>query len=615
MERGFGAAAPGSHSRQVAVVLQIVPRMRNAYPRPRRPLALGLLLLAACGGTPPEASEASAEPLLGGLVFTDEMWPIGRFGDVDLDGREDFEVRIRPTFGVVGPRPQRSVLGVTAAGLYASWLVHEDPTIDSRPLMGEYVGDLTGDGRADFFQSDDVGWRLYSLVPTGGVVTHWRYGTGNVIDGVTLTPYAMATTADLDGDGKKELVLKTAEGYAFFRVDGSGLRLYNQISNGQRLAGDRMNLSSDCYTYAGGHFWGGSTDLLLMRCSAGWALLYVLDRAYLPGDAYAIHFAPMGEMQVGGWRLGYDLVQGVGDFNGDGQDDFVVRSAWGLAVLTAADWSQPTSFRTIGAIQWNATLVDGASLAATIDGRVAVGDFDGDHHPEILIRDNVTQRLVDVVMSPTGALVGRYTLQPGQLAGGWRYGGEAVFTGLVGKFGRADRDSIVLRSPWGVGVIGVGEAGFMSYGASPYEVITLAPPPTTTTPPPPPPPPAPETIWTVMNKSSDTLPEQWTLNVAGSLGSKKITKLQIVDAHPLSVDAYFSVGFVPKGHDPAYCYVDAAVIWVDEGQSLSATQLATLVGTSSPTLWSGLRLTGCALSKTPAYLVPTSFSVAATLVP
>jgi len=615
MERSFGAAAPGSHSGNVALLLQIVTPMRNAHPNHRRPLALGLLLLAACGGTPPETSEDSTAPLLGGLTFTDEMFPNMRYGDVDLDGREDFEVMVRPTFGVVTRQPQRSVLGVTAAGLYASWLVHEDPTIDSRPLMGEYVGDLTGDGRADFFQSDDVGWRLYSLVPTGGVVTHWRFRNGDVIDGVTLKPYTTVTTADLDGDGKKELVVKTFEGYAFYRVDGSGLRLYNRIPTGQRLAGDRVTLGSDCYTYAVGHFWGGSTDLLFMRCIAGWALLYVLDRAYLPGDAYAINFAPMNEMQVGGWRLGYDIVQGVGDFNGDGQDDVVVRSHWGLGVLTASDWSQPTSFRTLGAIQWNATLVDGAALAATIDGRVAVGDFDGDRRPEILIRDDVTQRLVNVVMSPTGALVGRYTLRPGQLAGGWRYGGEAVFTGLVGKFGRADRDSIVLRSPWGIGVIGVGDAGFMSYGASPYEVITSAPPPTTTTPPPPPPPPATDTIWTVMNKSTDTLPEQWTLNVAASLGSKKITRLQILDAHPLSVDAYFSVGFVPKGHDPAYCYTDAAVIWVDEGQSLSATQLATLMGTSSPTLWSGLRLTGCAVSRTSTYLVPTSFSVAATLVP
>lgn len=585
--------------------------MRNAIQSPPFPLGL-LLLLAACGPTTPEASEASTEPLLGGLVFTDEMWPQTRVGDVDLDGREDFEVMVRPTFGVVSRQPQRSILSVSSAGLYASWVVHTDPMIDGRPLLGVNVGDLTGDGRADFFLSDDLGWRLYSLVPSGGVVVHWRFPMGTVIDGSTLRWASVTATADLDGDGRKELVVKSIDGYAFYRVDGSGLRLYNEVAYGQRLAGDRMNLSSDCYPYAVGHFWGGSTDLLFLQCSSSSALLYVIDRAYLPGDAYVINFAPRDEMQVGGWRLGHDVIVGAGDFNGDGQDDLVVRSAWGLGVLTAADWSQPTSFRTLGAIQWNATIVDGAPLAGTIDGRVVVGDFDGDRQPEILIRDNDTQRLVDVVMSPTGALVGRYTLRPGQLAGGWRYGGEHVFRELVGRFGRADRDSVVLRSPWGIGVIGVGPSGFMSYGASPYEVITSAPPPTTTTPPPPPPP---ETIWTVMNKTSETLPEQWSLSVAASLGTKKVTNLQILDAHPLSVDPYFSVGFIPKGHDPSLCYIDAAVIWVDEGRSLSATQLASLMGTSSPTLWSGLRLTACAVSKSPTYLVPTAFSVAATLVP
>lgn len=592
----------------------------------RRPLPIPLFLLAlcsplvGCGGAsladPSEDTpeESTGDALTGGLVFTDKMESWRRMGDVDLDGREEFDLHVRATpSGVVYPSDQQAVVGVTSTGLYASWVARNDFAFEGRELGPMPVGDVTGDGRADFLHQDSVGWLLYSMIPGGGVVIHWRAARGSSVDGAVLGRADRVFAADLDANGRKELVVHTDTGLAFFRVDTAGrLSLYNTIAFGQRLAGDRLTYTSSCWTLGVGRFWGGSTDLVLVQCPAGTALLYVIDRAYMPGDAYAINFAPQDEMQVGGWRLGRHGTQGIGDFDGDGQADFVVQSPWGLGVLTAASWSEPTSFRTLGAIQWGVTAVDGAPLTVTGDGEVVVGDFDGDGRAELLIRDVTTQRLVNVVMDPTTrALVGRYTLRPGQLAGGWRYGGEYVFRSLVGRFGRGDRDSVVLRSAWGMGVIGVGPSGFMSYGASPFDVYT---PTTPTTPTTPPPPPAPEKIWTTLDETPGSDPQVWTRTVASGLGSKKVTRIEILDAHPLSVSPYFRLGFVPRGHYTANCGIDAAVIWVDEGGSLTASQLAALTG-SSPTPWSGIELRACGLSYYDDYAVPSSLSVAVTLVP
>jgi hypothetical protein len=83
----------------------------------RRPLPIPLFLLAlcsplvGCGGAsladPSEDTpeESTGDALTGGLVFTDKMESWRRMGDVDLDGREEFDLQC-PRDAVGGRLPE-----------------------------------------------------------------------------------------------------------------------------------------------------------------------------------------------------------------------------------------------------------------------------------------------------------------------------------------------------------------------------------------------------------------------------------------------------------------------------------------------------------------------------
>ena len=163
---------------------------------------------------------------------------------------------------------------------------------------------------------------------------------------------------DFDGDGRADVLLRHADG---------SWRYHGSSPSGSPGEPVRMTRKPEWYWAGAGDFNGdGNDDVLVRRTDGAWV--------YYPLDGSRVI------VEERGWaNLTRNLdfrVAGVGDFNGDGPDDILMRRTDGAWVY------YPLNGRRVVAAQrgW-------ANLPRNVDWRMAgTGDFDGDGRTDVLLR-------------------------------------------------------------------------------------------------------------------------------------------------------------------------------------------------------------------------------------
>ena len=224
---------------------------------------------------------------------------------------------------------------------------------------GDYrrtLGDFDGDGRDDvLLRHEDGRWFFY---PMNGRRHMAGQGTANLTRNLE---WSVAGIGDFDGDGKDDVLL---------RKPTTGAWYYYPMNGRRHLSGNgAANLTRNLeWSVAGiGDFDGDGRDDVLLRHADGRWHYYPMDgRTVLPGSG------PANLTRNLEWSAA-----GVGDFDGDGSDDVLLRKA----ATTGTWYYYPMNGRRSLAGRGEARLT--SNLAWSVAG---IGDFDGDGRDDMLLR-------------------------------------------------------------------------------------------------------------------------------------------------------------------------------------------------------------------------------------
>ncbi len=285
----------------------------------------------------------------------------------------------------------------------------------------------------------------------GGVTYDWTghnldYGYGRV-DAFRAVIRAMQSLTsngvldtDHDGDGIAEIPVSSPWGIGTLKYGAGNLSLPAAAPNGSRFNGWRLNTADNRFPLMGDFDGDGRSELFV---TSPWGV-GVLNVA---GGTYTASMLKPNGTRFGGWLLNTadNRFGPVGDFDGDGRAEIVVRSPWGISILKLTGDTFTTSM-----IARNGTRF-GGWLLNTADNRFGpVGDFDGDGKAEMLVQ------------SPWGfgmlKLSGSTITAPMMARNGTRFGGWLLNTadnwfGPVGDFDGDGKAEMIVGSPWGLGML------------------------------------------------------------------------------------------------------------------------------------------------------------------
>lgn len=293
------------------------------------------------------------------------------------------------------------------------------------------------------------------------IVSPWGVGIlklqGNVMTPIMMQPNGtrfggwllntadncFGPAADFDGDGSAEILVSSPWGIGILKRQGNTMVPLVMYPNGTVLDGWRLNTVDNDFTISG-TFQGGRKANIFVSSPWGIGIM-----SYNSGGSLScLAMIPNGT-RIGGWLLNTsdNRFGPVGDFDGDGQSELLLSSPWGIGVLKFDNgrFTNPM-------LQPNGTRFGGWLLNTADNQFVTSRDFDGDHKDEIL------------VVSPWG--IGILKLQGTTMAapmmepngtrfqpGGWLLNTANDWPGSGARFTRTDMDSVLIQSPWGIGLL------------------------------------------------------------------------------------------------------------------------------------------------------------------
>ena len=231
----------------------------------------------------------------------------------------------------------------------------------SRDLDREFagIGDLNGDGRDDVLLRGRSDGRWYYYPMNGRRSLANQRGLANL----TLNQdWQFAGIGDLNGDGRDDVLLRHREEGRWYYYPMNGRR----YSSGRGLAEISRDLDRE-FAGIGDLNGDGRDDVLLRGRSDGRWYYYPMDgRRSLANQRGLANLTRNLDWSVAG----------IGDLNGDGRDDVLLRHANGRWHYYAMDGRRQVSSRS-----------GRADLTPNTDWQFAgLGDLDGDGRDDVLVR-------------------------------------------------------------------------------------------------------------------------------------------------------------------------------------------------------------------------------------
>lgn len=283
--------------------------------------------------------------------------------------------------------------------------------------------------------TDPVGrWR-------NGFSQWYGYGRIDAAEAVALArPHRGRVDADHDGDGTSEIPVVSPWGIGTLDYTGGTLTAAAMAANGSRFNGWLLNTRDNRFDVLADLDGDGSAELVV---TSPWGI-GVLN---VGGGTYTATMLRPNGTRFGGWLLNTNdnRFGPVADFDGDAQAEVFVTSPWGVGIFDLVG----TTF-TVPLIRPNGTRFDGW-LLNTADNRFGpVGDFDGDGADEMVISSPWGIGLLKLRGSTFDAVVIKPN---GTRFGGWLLNTADNRLRGAADFDADGRDALFITSPWGIGIL------------------------------------------------------------------------------------------------------------------------------------------------------------------
>ena len=282
---------------------------------------------------------AQQAPGRGGATLTrDRNWRFAATGDFDGDGKDDVLLRKRDGGWYFYPMDgRRSLAGRGGAAV-------------TKDLHWRFVGvgDFNGDGRDDvLLRHTDGRWIYYAMAGRNSVPASDELPIQSNLD------WRFAGIGDLNGDGRSDVLLRHVDGrWLYYPLDGERVLEGNGYAN---LTRNRQ------WQVAGlGDFDGDGKDDVLLRHVNGRWFQYPMDGRSHVSAGRGFVTALSDDLE---WQLG-----GIGDLNGDGRADVVLRHVegrWHYYAMRGREATNSERASLTPRLDWQGVFADGASAIST----------------------------------------------------------------------------------------------------------------------------------------------------------------------------------------------------------------------------------------------------------
>ena len=244
---------------------------------------------------------------------------------------------------------------------------------DSRANVIERLGDFDGDRKVEVLITSDWGIGILKqqgntfdspvIHPAGTRFGGWLYSVNDRINGV----------GDFDGDGKVEILITSDWGIGILKQQGNTFDSPVIHPAGTRFGGWLYSVN-DRISGVGDFDGDGKVEILI---TSDWGI-GILKQQGNTFDSPVIH--PAGT-RFGGWLYSVnDRISGVGDFDGDGKVEILITSDWGIGILK----QQENTFQS-PALMPSGSWFGGWHYDSSNNRIAGVGDFDGDGREEFVV--------------------------------------------------------------------------------------------------------------------------------------------------------------------------------------------------------------------------------------
>jgi hypothetical protein len=400
-------------------------------------------LLRGCGSAQQDEPSRPARQRIGNRPDLRALIPAAakfhcRSADFNGDGRADILVT-SPT-GIALLQQARSALTSTATHLNGTTLTGGWVLNTADNFFGP-VADYDGDRRAEVFVSSrskiailkQVGSTMSASMvqPNGTRFGGWLLNTAD---------NSFGPAADFDGDGRAELLVSSPWGIGLLKQSGTTMSQLMIAHNGTRFGEWLLNTADNEFGPVG-NFNGDAKKETLVVSPWGIGILQ-----YDNGTFRVLKMAPNGT-RFGGWLLNTadNRFGPVGDFDGDGRDEIIVTSPWGIGMLKLVG-----SEITVPMMKPNGTRM-GNWLLNTGDNSFSLArDFNGDQKAELLVTSPWGMALLALTNDTMTPIVMQ---QNGTRFGDWYLNTTDNRLGTAVDFDADGKAELLVTSPWGLGIL------------------------------------------------------------------------------------------------------------------------------------------------------------------